>query len=155
MFDKEKQIKEMAKDCDYVAHLLRFNDPYMLSLKGWSELTKEMIKLGWIKPNEDSVVLSKERYNKLISLYDEIWDSYYDGENNAKVYYENIKIPQARKETAEKYICWLKENILFFGICGNGKLEGNISITLDQLEKFSEQFGDFSDKFIAKPQIKE
>ena len=51
------------------------------------------------------------------------------------------------KETAEKYICWLKENILSWGVCGNGKIKGNISITVDELEKFSKQFGEFSKQF--------
>ena len=90
MKDKEKQIEEMAKDCNYVAHLLRFNDPYMLSLKGWSELTKEMIKLGWIKPNENSVVLSKEEYKRLKGI-------------RPSCNCETL-IKQARKETAEKIL---------------------------------------------------
>lgn len=64
----KQQIHEMAKDCYYVAHLLKFNDPYMLSLTGWSKLTEEMVKLGWIKPSKDSIVLTREEYDNMFSF---------------------------------------------------------------------------------------
>lgn len=106
-----KQIEEMAKDCYYVAHLLRFNDPYMLSLKGWSKLTKEMIKLGWIKPTEDSVVISREEWRKYIDNENE---SYYRGQHETEVYYENIKIPQERKKAAREFYDKFNKNICYF-----------------------------------------
>lgn len=87
----KQQIHEMAKDCYYVAHLLRFNDPYMLSLTGWSKLTEEMVKLGWIKPSKDSVVLTKEEYV-----------------NNLTKYYGVSEIrDMVSKETAGKILKWL------------------------------------------------
>lgn len=66
----------------------------------------------------DMVLISRERYDRLKSLYDEIWNSYYDGENNAKVYYENIKIPQERKEIKEKILNELYMHFSADKLCG-------------------------------------
>lgn len=62
------QIEEMAKDWDYVAHMLRFNDCYMLSLKQWREPAREMIKLGWVKLPKDSVVLTNDNAEEIANL---------------------------------------------------------------------------------------
>ena len=90
-----KQIEEMAKkimntlshccmcdDCNY-------KDIPLLDECRSNRVAEELIK--YYQPN------------------DEIWNSYYDGENNAKVYYENIKIPQVRKETAKEIINKLEQ----------------------------------------------
>ena len=158
--DKNKQIEEMSDLINKT--LFEYLDKENLSCKDVCDLlAKDLLEHYQQKIPEDSVVLSREELQKLKhyesemfrlqGVVDELtnygWDILDEKE-------EKIRKAE-RKETAEKYICWLKENILFFGICGNGKLKGNISITLDQLEKFSKQFGDFSDKFIAKAQIKE
>lgn len=82
MRDKE-MIKEMAKDLYYIQYMLKFNDPYMLSVKGWSEVSEELLKLGWGKLPEDSdevkqeferryenkVILDKEEYNKVDNIF--------------------------------------------------------------------------------------
>lgn len=100
-----KQIAEMAKDIGYELGKYYEEENLSFSLHTRDYLAKSLINLGYQKVDKDKqVVLSKERYDKLISLYDEIWGAYYDGENNAKVYYENIKIPQARKETAREIL---------------------------------------------------
>ena len=104
MKDKEKQIEEMAKIIGYC-----YCDKECQNKCAYCDISslneaKKLYENGFRKLPENSVVLSRERYEKLKSLYDEIWDSYYDGENNAKVYYENIKIPRECKATAEKII---------------------------------------------------
>ena len=101
--EKEKMIEEMARDWDYVGHMLRFNDCYMLSLKQWSEPAREMIKLGWIKLNKNSVVLTREEYEDLQTAKDFDY-GYNEGEKNTEAYYKNLALPQARKETARKIL---------------------------------------------------
>ena len=97
MKDKEKQIEEMAFDLTMIVQV----DYYGHTL--FKETAESLVNQGYRKLPKDSVVLSREEYEK---QYDEKWDNYRDGENNAKVYYENIVIPklkeQSRKETAEK-----------------------------------------------------
>ena len=100
MNDKEKQIEEMAKD--YYGYSIDLEEDCKF-------VAKEMYDKGHRKISEDTVVLSRKRYDKLRSLYDEVWDAYYDGENNAKVYYEGIKIPQVRKETTDKIVRFLED----------------------------------------------
>ena len=151
---EKKQIEEMAKDIPYLT-LDRevFVGATEKRIVGWTlseednkMIAKALIEQGYRKLDEDSVVLSREEYNELKQEWTRRMST-----NKRNHYLEK----RVSKETVEKFICWLKENVLFFELCDNGKLKGNISITLDQLENFSKQFGDFSDKFIVKAQIKE
>ena len=101
MKDKEKQIEEMAKDIPYltldrtvfVGAIETKNVSWTLSEEDNKLIAKELISKGWIKPAEDSVVLSREEYEKQkaesvhINIVEKIV------ENERKV---------ASKETAEK-----------------------------------------------------
>ena len=105
MKDKEKQIEEMAKitctnvakncidcedcseysDCILVAHAINLYDD------------------NYRKIPKDSVVLSREEYEELKTEKDFNY-GYHEGERNMEAYYENIKLPEERKETAEKIL---------------------------------------------------
>lgn len=50
---------------------------------------------------ENAVVLTKEEYDDL-QVGKDFNYGYHEGEKNMKAYYENIKLPEARKETASK-----------------------------------------------------
>ena len=52
---------------------------------------------------EDGVILTRERYNKFILLYDELRDSYYQGQQEIELYYNSIVIPKIKKYTVEKF----------------------------------------------------
>ena len=125
-------------------------------LLSWNEYIKQYgCKHYQPKPPEDSVVntptiqcetysqndmvmLSREEYEK---QYDKNWDNYREGENNAKVYYENIIIPkvkeQERKETAEKILKGFKNNFVMF----DKKDAISIDLFIALLEKLAKQFG--------------
>lgn len=127
--DKEK-LEEITKD-------IYLNSCFT---KGTSKaIAKFIIKNNYRKPPENMVILSvdewidfnKNHTNELIKAKEEYGLGYEKGS----------------KDTAEKYIKWLKEHILSLAICGNGKIRGNISITLEQLEEFSKPFGDFINYF--------
>lgn len=62
---------------------------------------EKLINEGYRKIPEGSVVLSKEEYEGLQMAKDFNY-GYHEGEKNMTSYYENIKLPEARKETAEK-----------------------------------------------------
>jgi hypothetical protein len=68
MKDKEKQIEEMEYDISYVDNNAYYYDEYGYQQDAYAnchKIAEELIKIGWIKPNEDSVVLSKEEYERL------------------------------------------------------------------------------------------
>ena len=116
-------------------------------------IAKNLYNECYRKLYKDSVVITKEEYEKLkccentVKRLSKISPTEAESENKALKEEIDRAENEARKETAEKYICWLKENILSWGVCGNGKIRGNISITLDELEKFSKQFGEFPKQF--------
>ena len=120
MTDKQ-QIHEMAKDCYYVAHLLRFNDPYMLSLNGWSKLTEEMIKIGWVKPSKDSVLLTRREYKEI-----------------AEKGLGQLQLEQARKETAKDFI-FKVESYLGYNDDNDAFTKKELLLILAEVAK--EQFG--------------
>ena len=114
MKDKEKQIEEMNEDLtravEYDIENSDLIDSYATAIK--------LIKLGWIKPTEDSVVLSKEELTK------EPYNEFCKGCPNARIRssgitvccadynclqfsrYANLldKYKQASKETAQKIL---------------------------------------------------
>ena len=57
MKDNQKHIKEMAKD-------LRDTHIHIYALE--ETLAEKLISKGWIKPNKNSVMLSKEKYKLLV-----------------------------------------------------------------------------------------
>lgn len=89
MNDKEKQIEEMAKDIVRSAGL----DVY--------QKAEYFIGLGYQKPPEDKVVLSREEYEKFLKVNSEL-----------AVLEKSISTikQEARKETAEKLIKFVSEH---------------------------------------------
>lgn len=93
MKDKEKQIEEMVRDLygelyyDIAEHLFYYE-----------KTAKSIIKKGWIKLPENSVVLSKEEYDELITKLrqrTELLSTYFA---------KSVRLEQASKETTEKVI---------------------------------------------------
>lgn len=158
--NKQKRIEELAKDLygeiDYDVNYYG-DDNYSEVDFNYIETAKNIVEKGWIKPAENAVVMAKEEYEELKQYEEKVksgacftqkeWLELCD--EDCKRNTENLSKARQleRKETAEKFITWLKENILSWGVCGDGKVRGNISITLKALEDFSKQFGDFSHLF--------
>ena len=137
MKDKEKQINEMAKDLEkvekeaysrlvketqaYVKEHYRYNSKEDYSLahtKTVFELTaEEMTKLGWVKLPKDSVVLSKEEYQK-------------DFSNQFNKGYK-----YGSKETAEKILRELKHSEFKFAVEINRSSQEDVSKALEELRK--------------------
>ena len=68
---------------------------------------------------EGKVVFSKEEIEEQIS-----------SEVLKRTYQEFDSLYKtASKETTEKFIVWLKENIISWGVCGNGKIKGNLRMS--------------------------
>ena len=62
MKNKENKI-EMIRDLRKI-HSMPI--PMLKGLDAWApEIAEELVKLGWMKPNKDSVVLSREEYNEI------------------------------------------------------------------------------------------
>lgn len=77
MKDKDKIIKEMAKDIPYltldrtvfVGATETKNVSWMLSEEDNKVIAESLVAKGWVKPPEDSVVLTREKYEKLQQSY--------------------------------------------------------------------------------------
>lgn len=94
--DKEKLIEEMAKDLEdciiYSPKRNEYND-YILD---YNTIVKRLVEKGWIKPNKDSVVLSREEYVK------KVVEEYEAGIENCKFHYEYIAIPHIAQVIKDK-----------------------------------------------------
>ena len=113
--DKQKQIEEMQKDIAVRMAMAKGVAGSMNNgVEGW--LGEYLVKMGWIKPTENAVVLTKEAYEN-IGIYTETVQEYECDENGQPVLVkerkEVKKIPTdiaefIRKETAEKFAERLK-----------------------------------------------
>lgn len=82
--NKKKQIEEMTKDLEeYVSYDEWNAREYGEYTVDCSYTAYKLIEQGWVKPDKDSVVLSREGYDILIAV-------------------ENERIKQARKETVRE-----------------------------------------------------
>ena len=115
---KEKQLEEMAKEKNSKQWQRR--DEYCLRIQKATqykgdcdhedvpsilvdyekEIKKELIP-------ENAVVIDKEEYEEL-KLGNDFNYGYNEGYKNTEAYYENFKLPEVRKETAEKFAERLK-----------------------------------------------
>lgn len=95
----DKMIEEMAK----VMAENWFNETIIST-------AERLINAGYRKIPEGSVVLSKEEYEGLQMAKDFNY-GYHEGEKNMTLYYENIKLPEARKETAKEILKDVLEGI--------------------------------------------
>lgn len=103
---KDKYIVEMAEDLH--EELETENVPY----HECDFMAQRLVKKGWIKPDKDSVVLSKEEYEKLKSDV-KYWDNKHktDSEEYQQEIYDRgleiIKLRRENKETVEEILNWL------------------------------------------------
>ena len=112
---KQKQIEEMAK----VMFEKAFEN---YETSGSVEIDSEvrrhcysafltycetLYNAGYRKIPENAVVLDKAEYEEL-KLGNDFNYGYHEGESNITAYYENIRLPETRKETAAKFADWLK-----------------------------------------------
>ena len=61
--------------------------------------------------HERAVVITREEYEEL-QVGKDFNYGYHNGETNMTAYYENIRLPEVRKETAEKFAERLKEQFI-------------------------------------------
>ena len=102
MKDKE-MIEEMERDIpsDIVACNGKPNGLH-LYIEQKQEIAKAFYYQGY-RQCKDKVVLSREEYEDLKIAKDFDY-GYHDGESNMTSYYENIRLPEARKETAREIL---------------------------------------------------
>ena len=98
--NKEKQIEEMAKDIEgynKIPHEIRTQ----------SNFCRHLINCGWIKPNKDSVVLSREELEDKVIITKKEYDKLkYTFNCGYPVYKQGLE--DGSKETAEKFESELK-----------------------------------------------
>ena len=73
-------------------------------------LSEGLYNEGYRKIPEGAVVLTREEYDEL-QVGKDFNYGYHSGEINMTAYYENIRLPEVRKETAEKFAEMAKERI--------------------------------------------
>lgn len=96
--DKEKQIIEMAKDIH--EELETENIPY----HECDFMAQRLIKKGWVKSNENSIVLSREEYENIYEQVEQnVLANIADGGTSCHWCIEQHE-KKASKETAEKII---------------------------------------------------
>lgn len=94
----EKMIEEMAKIlCDRYGTM---SDCKMLACYLYSQ--------NYRKLPENAVVLTREEYEDLKIAKDFDY-GYHNGESNMTLYYENIRLPEVRKETAREILKYLMQ----------------------------------------------
>jgi hypothetical protein len=148
MKDKEKQIEEMAKEiCRYVKgkitppdiRLIKNENSILLKHSHNYGIAKELYEQGYRKIT-DSVVLSKEEYQKLKMLE--------EGHITCEDVLEFVE--KARKETAEKILkeLWhikLNTAITLKNDCSREDIEnlgkGILTSLRNQLKELAKQFG--------------
>ena len=97
--DKQKQIEEMANDVRSYYHGSEYDE-----LEDDISFSGHLVNLGWIKLDENAVVLTEEEYERLLkeeTLCERLGN---DIDVKLKYIYElEDKVAQVRKETAEKF----------------------------------------------------
>ena len=129
MKDKEKQIEEMAKDLnEYVSYDEWSAREYGEYSVDCDYTAHKLIEQGWIKPNKDSVVLLKTKYEMLVAC------SSYEGVIN-KLKDEYIK---GSNETAEKIFKELKSKNQYEYFSYD---DDKYCVSSDAIEELAKQFG--------------
>ena len=90
-----KEISDLANMLYCKQDEFNLSNPY--------EVGYAIINILGYRNCKDKIVISKEEYEDLQTGKDFNY-GYHEGENNMTSYYENIKLPQERKETAKKLI---------------------------------------------------
>lgn len=120
--DKQKQI-EKSKSCYSCNHYYACEDCYKAFTRSKDYFKKHIahnreiaMRCKYYQPKipEGAVVLTQEEYEDLKIAKDFNY-GYHNGESNMTSYYENIRLPEARKETAEKFADKLLCKYIDFG----------------------------------------
>lgn len=144
MKDKEKQIEEVFD----ILNKFEFFQGQRAGRELWLDKPKEVQDkdiadfvrdIKYIRSYlKDSVVISMEEYDEL-QVGKDFDYGYHEGCKNTEAYYENFKLPEERKETAEKmlkefYVKSVKH------IKGNKLSECFIEISFEQFDEIAKQF---------------
>lgn len=131
--DKQKQIEEMAKEVEKSYTAYRGFCPHKPTVCStikscvYCNIATHLIEQGYRKITEGAVVLTREEYDEL-QVGKDFNYGYHSGEINMTAYYENIRLPELRKETAEKFAEKLKE-----------KLEERKKLCLERWERYENE----------------
>lgn len=98
--DKEKQIEELTSIID------SFNIRTYANAQAVAKFLVE--KYGYQKIPEGSIVLTEEEYEGL-QIEKDFNYGYHEGEKNMEAYYENIKLPDVRKQAVKEVIGKVKD----------------------------------------------
>lgn len=137
---KEQEIKEIAEvicgcaspctledwdECDKMADCVRVK-----------KIAKALHLAGYRKIPENAVVLTREEYDEL-QIGKDFNYGVHSGESNMTAYYENIRLPEVRKETAEKFAERLKESETIKEIAENGYIVSSVELCnkIDEIAK--------------------
>ena len=105
--DKQKQIEEINE----IRAIMKLLDKCVsLNPLCNSEVATVIYGNNYRKIPENAVVLDKAEYEEL-KLGNDFNYGYHEGESNMTAYYENIRLPEVRKETAEKFAEMLKDEL--------------------------------------------
>ena len=102
----KKEVEELGQDiadiCSDMALNCCGNTPC------YACIAKRLERKGYRKINKNAVVLTRGEYEEL-QVGKDFNYGYHSGETNMTAYYENIRLPEVRKETAEKFAERVKE----------------------------------------------
>lgn len=129
--DKEKQIEAMARVIDDRLIEARCYLGSMNKGEGYW-IAQKLVERYQPKIPEDAVVLTREEYDELLTAKNFDY-GYHEGECNMTSYYENIILPQARKETAKEILGLLQG---YYDIAID-----TIVIDYDDFVKIANQYG--------------
>lgn len=100
---KDKIIEEMAMDiCNMCRDMYGVCDNKKELCPAIKAEMEYLYNAGYRKIHENAVVLTREEYEEF-QVGKDFNYGVHCGENNMTAYYENIRLPEARKETAEKF----------------------------------------------------
>ena len=135
MDKKQKQIEEMANYVRSYYHGSEYDE-----LENDINFSEHLVNLGWIKLDENAVVLTEEEYERLLkeeTLCERLGN---DVDVKLKYIYElEDKVAQERKETAKKIMNNISSNILVI----DTKEYGNIEVV--PMERLQEICNDIID----------
>ena len=101
-----KELQDGQKDLEEMVEIIQ--NAVGGCARHWAELIAvNLRKNGYRKISEGAVVLTREEYEEL-QIGKDFNYGYHNGESNMTAYYENIRLPEVRKETAEKFAERLK-----------------------------------------------
>ena len=128
---KQEQIEDMAKERNEIKDLMKLLDKCVsLNPMCKSEVATVVYGNNYRKLPEDSVVLSREEYEKLKGRAEEVFNEMTERMKAEVKIAKKMGIIKGRKETAEKIYCMADE------ICTGGQNDGDKILAM-----IKEQYG--------------